>query len=52
MGFSLVMTSELESAPLYLRTLWRYTNAVIIVIIINDLKRHKSPYFALFHRIA
>ena len=23
------------SAPLYLRTLWRYTNAVIIIIIIN-----------------
>ena len=22
------------SAPLYLRTLWRYTNAVIIIIII------------------
>jgi len=26
--------STLATAPLYLRTLWRYTNAVIIIIII------------------
>jgi len=29
--------SETISAPLYLRTLWRYTNAVIIIII-NEKK--------------
>jgi len=27
-------TQATNSAPLYLRTLWRYTNAVIIIIVI------------------
>jgi len=31
------------SAPLYLRTLWRYTNAVIIIIIIILLEHSIVP---------
>jgi len=31
---SMTEMALLDTAPLYLRTLWRYTNAIIIIIII------------------
>jgi len=34
--------TEDASAPLYLRTLWRYTNAVIIIIIILGDQKHDA----------
>jgi len=38
----------MPAAPLYLRTLWRYTNAVIIIIIILLLLTQTSTYVFSF----
>ena len=40
-------------APLYLRTLWRYTNAVIIIIIIIIIiiRYPMLKYYAVAHRV-
>ena len=44
---------HLISAPLYLRTLWHYTNAVIIIIIINKLiKTHNFSFVSFYFTTA